>query len=75
MFKFDANISDKIAIPVIRRVMPTIIANEINGVSPMVGPSQEWSVFAARIREYNKLLDGGKTHEEALAILDDHKTA
>lgn len=38
----------KTILTIIRRVMPTIIANELIGVQPMTGPTS--SVFALRAR-------------------------
>ena len=45
-----ANIS-QILIPLIRRVMPSIIANDIIGVSPMTGPVGQ--IFSMRARYAN----------------------
>ena len=39
---------NKVIIPVIRRVMPAIIANSIIGVSPMVGPIRSVSVLRSQ---------------------------
>lgn len=39
---------DKIIIPVIRRVMPSIIAQDIIGVSPMTGPTA--SIYSLRTK-------------------------
>jgi hypothetical protein len=34
----------KVLLPMIRRVIPSLIANEIVGVQPMSGPTQRWSI-------------------------------
>lgn len=39
---------DKVILPVIRRVMPSIIAHDIIGVQPMTGPTA--SIFALRAK-------------------------
>jgi hypothetical protein len=56
-FKLDA-IQDivKVVPPVIRRIMPTIILNEIVGVSPMMGPVM--SIAELRSRAYDRLMAG-----------------
>lgn len=57
---------EKIPLPLIRRVMPTIIADDLpQGVSPMTGP--HFSIAAARTRECDRLMASGMTFEEALA--------
>lgn len=48
MFADDLVEVNKVILPVIRRVMPNIIATDIFGVSPMVGPRD--SIATLRIR-------------------------
>ena len=38
----------KVILPIIRRVMPTIIAQDIIGVSPMTGPVAD--IFSLRVK-------------------------
>ena len=44
---------NRVILPVIRRVMPTVIANEIVGVQPMTGPVGQ--IHTLRIRFQNNL--------------------
>ena len=59
---------NRVILPVIRRVMPTVIANEIVGVQPMTGPVGQ--IHTLRIR-YADSTSGGATNttagEEALS--------
>ena len=51
-------------IPVIRRVMPTVIANEIVGVQPMTGPVGQ--IHTLRVR-YAETFDSAVAGDEALS--------
>jgi hypothetical protein len=51
-------------LPVIRRVMPSIIARDIKGVAPMKAPN--FSIAAFRSRAMDRLMESGMTFEEAL---------
>jgi hypothetical protein len=55
---------NRVILPVIRRVMPTVIANEIVGVQPMTGPVGQ--IHTLRIR-YADTSDGITAGEEALS--------
>jgi hypothetical protein len=44
---------NRVILPVIRRVMPTVIANEIVGVQPMVGPVAQIHTLRVRYAETN----------------------
>jgi hypothetical protein len=55
---------NRVILPVIRRVMPTVIANEIVGVQPMTGPVGQ--IHTLRIR-YADSADGVTAGEEALS--------
>ena len=55
---------NRVILPVIRRVMPTVIANEIVGVQPMTGPVGQ--IHTLRIR-YADSSDGVTAGEEALS--------
>jgi hypothetical protein len=46
---------NRVILPVIRRVMPTVIANELVGVQPMTGPVGQ--IHTLRVRYANKLTD------------------
>ena len=50
---------NRVILPVIRRVMPTVIANEIVGVQPMTGPVGQ--IHTLRIR-YADSTSGGATN-------------
>ena len=54
---------NRVILPVIRRVMPTVIANEIVGVQPMTGPVGQ--IHTLRVR-YADSSDGNEVGEEAL---------
>ena len=59
---------NRVILPVIRRVMPTVIANELVGVQPMTGPVGQ--IHTLRVR-YSDTTTGGATNttagEEALS--------
>ena len=55
---------NKVILPVIRRVMPTVIANEIVGVQPMTGPVGQ--IHTLRVR-YADSFDDVTAGEEALS--------
>ena len=55
---------NRVILPVIRRVMPTVIANEIVGVQPMTGPVGQ--IHTLRVR-YSDTLDDVTAGEEALS--------
>lgn len=43
-----------VILPIIRRVMPTIIANEIIGVQPMTGPTSQIHTLRVKYNEDDK---------------------
>ena len=47
---------NRVILPVIRRVMPTVIANEIVGVQPMTGPVAQ--IHTLRVRYADNMTDG-----------------
>lgn len=47
---------NRVILPVIRRVMPTVIANEIIGVQPMTGPVSQ--IHTLRVRYADSMTDG-----------------
>ena len=55
---------NRVILPVIRRVMPTTIANEIVGVQPMTGPVAQ--IHTLRVR-YADTFDSAVAGEEALS--------
>jgi hypothetical protein len=55
---------NRVILPVIRRVMPTVIANEIVGVQPMTGPVGQ--IHTLRVR-YAETFDSAVAGEEALS--------
>ena len=55
---------NKVILPVIRRVMPTVIANEIVGVQPMVGPIAQ--IHTMRVR-YADTVDATTAGDEAFS--------
>ncbi|OUV99718.1 MAG: hypothetical protein CBD16_07650 [Betaproteobacteria bacterium TMED156] len=55
---------NKVILPIIRRVMPTVIANEIVGVQPMTGPVGQ--IHTLRVR-YSDAKDGVTAGSEALS--------
>jgi hypothetical protein len=58
---------NKVILPVIRRVMPTVIANELIGVQPMSGPVGQ--IHTLRIR-YSDTSNGATAGSEALSPFD-----
>ena len=58
---------NKVILPVIRRVMPTVIANEIIGVQPMTGPVGQ--IHTLRVR-YAEAKAGEAAGDEALSPFD-----
>lgn len=62
---------NKVILPVIRRVMPTVIANEIIGVQPMTGPVAQ--IHTLRVRYADTIPSGGggvTAGQEALSPFD-----
>jgi len=55
---------NKVILPVIRRVMPTVIANELVGVQPMTGPVGQ--IHTLRVR-YSESAGGVNAGDEALS--------
>jgi hypothetical protein len=55
---------NRVILPVIRRVMPTVIANEIVGVQPMTGPVAQIHTLRVRYAESNDIVKAG---DEALS--------
>ena len=55
---------NKVILPVIRRVMPTVIANELVGVQPMTGPVGQ--IHTLRVR-YGQTAAGVAAGDEALS--------
>ena len=55
---------NRVILPVIRRVMPTVIANELVGVQPMTGPVGQIHTLRVRYAEANDNVAAG---EEALS--------
>ena len=60
-------ILNKVILPVIRRVMPTVIANEIIGIQPMTGPVAQ--IHTLRVR-YSDNSSGVTPGTEALSPFD-----
>ena len=61
---------NRVILPVIRRVMPTVIANEIVGVQPMTGPVAQIHTLRVRYAETaaaNTATDGAVAGDEALS--------
>ena len=58
---------NKVILPIIRRVMPTVIANEIVGVQPMTGPVGQ--IHTLRVR-YAETAGGATAGQEALSPFD-----
>ncbi|MBC8429109.1 MAG: hypothetical protein H8D95_00835 [Candidatus Endolissoclinum sp.] len=58
---------NKVILPIIRRVMPTVIANEIIGVQPMTGPVGQ--IHTLRVR-YAQTAGGATAGSEALSPFD-----
>jgi hypothetical protein len=59
---------NKVILPVIRRVMPTVIANEIVGVQPMTGPVGQIHTLRVRYAEAGVGTDGVATAAGAEAL-------
>ena len=55
---------NRVILPVIRRVMPTVIANEIVGVQPMTGPVGQIHTLRVRYADGSSVVSAG---EEALS--------
>ena len=55
---------NRVILPVIRRVMPTVIANELVGVQPMTGPVAQIHTLRVRYADGN---NGATAGEEALS--------
>ena len=53
---------NRVILPVIRRVMPTVIANEIVGVQPMTGPVGQIHTLRVRYAEANDNVAVSYTH-------------
>lgn len=60
----NVGVLNKVILPVIRRVMPTVIANEIIGVQPMTGPVGQ--IHTLRVR-YAETFGGATANDEALS--------
>ena len=59
---------NRVILPVIRRVMPTVIANELVGVQPMTGPVGQIHTLRVRYSDTFNAGDSGATAgEEALS--------
>ena len=59
---------NKVILPVIRRVMPTVVANEIIGVQPMTGPVAQIHTLRVRYADTVPAHGGGTTQgDEALS--------
>jgi hypothetical protein len=52
----DIQVLNKVILPVIRRVMPTVIANEIVGVQPMAGPVSQIHTLRVKYNSANDAL-------------------
>ena len=59
---------NRVILPVIRRVMPTVIANELVGVQPMTGPVGQIHTLRVRYADtFNDGASGATAGEEALS--------
>ena len=58
---------NRVILPVIRRVMPTVIANELVGVQPMTGPVGQ--IHTLRVRYSDTMM----THQQATLMLQQAK--
>jgi len=58
---------NRVILPVIRRVMPTVIANEIVGVQPMTGPVGQIHTLRIRYADSSSGTTGTTPGEEALS--------
>jgi hypothetical protein len=59
---------NKVVLPVIRRVMPTVIANEIIGVQPMTGPVGQIHTLRVRYAETDQGVTAGQEALSPFAI-------
>jgi Major capsid protein Gp23 len=59
---------NRVIMPIIRRVMPTVIANEIIGVQPMTGPVAQ--IHTLRVRYADSVTGGITAGSEALSPFD-----
>jgi hypothetical protein len=58
---------NRVILPVIRRVMPTVIANELVGVQPMTGPVGQIHTLRVRYSDTQNGTGGATAGEEALS--------
>jgi hypothetical protein len=58
---------NRVILPVIRRVMPTVIANELVGVQPMTGPVGQIHTLRVRYSDTSAGTGGATAGEEALS--------
>lgn len=59
---FELRALGKVIMPILRRVMPSVIANDLVGVQPMSGPSAQ--IFTLKHRYGHPLMeDGPNMHE------------
>ena len=56
---------NRVILPVIRRVMPTVIANELVGVQPMTGPVGQ--IHTLRVRYAQSLVDNSAAQTSVTA--------
>ena len=56
---------NRVILPVIRRVMPTVIANELVGVQPMTGPVGQ--IHTLRVRYANTMQDNSAAQTSTAA--------
>jgi hypothetical protein len=56
---------NRVILPVIRRVMPTVIANELVGVQPMTGPVGQ--IHTLRVRYANTMTDSSAANTSTVA--------
>jgi len=61
---------NKVILPIIRRVMPTVIANEIIGVQPMTGPVGQIHTLRVRYADTMSGTGGATAGSEALSPFD-----
>lgn len=60
---------NRVILPVIRRVMPTVIANEIVGVQPMTGPVAQ--IHTLRVRYADSVTDGSSQYATSTTAGDE----
>ena len=58
---------NRVILPVIRRVMPTVIANELVGVQPMTGPVGQ--IHTLRVRYAQSLTDSSAAATSVLSLI------